>query len=206
MINVDWLTFKSVVTAQSIAFKYVTLDGTYYMYTENASPIACHVDITTPANPNQTDFEANLKSKGNRSTTVTLSAFSDKVLPNGKRLFTRVHGSSGSVSGAPDNIDFEIPYPMCKLTGIDIINGELGDKINLKILDTSTGTISGVPNMVLNQFAYNVNIASSFHKFESRYDADMIQGLKIRVEFDAVAPDLLPKTIYINFYIHEVKD
>lgn len=206
MINVDWLTFKSVVTAQSLAFKYVNLGATYYMYTENATPIACHLDITTPAGVEQADFETNLKPKGNRSTTVTLTPFADKVLPNGKRLFTRVHGTSATVSGAPDTIDFEIPYAMCKLTGIDIINGELGDKINLKILDTVSGTISGVPNMVLNQFAYNVNIASNFHKFESRYDADMIQGLRIRVEYDAVTPDLLPKIIYVNFYLHEVKD
>jgi len=206
MINVDWLTFKSLVTAQSLPFKYVTLDSTYYMYTENASPIACHVTITTPTSSDQSDFETNLKPKGNRSTAVTLTPFADKVLPNGKRLFTRVHGTSANVAGAPDTIDFEIPYTMCKLTGIDIINGELGDKINLKILDTVTGTVSGVPNMVLNQFAYNVNIASSFHKFESRYDADMIQGLRIRVEYDAVTPDLLPKTIYVNFYLHEVKD
>lgn len=206
MINVDWSTFKSVVTAQALPFKYVTLDGNYYMYTEAANPITCHVGITVPANADQTDFETNLKPKGNRSSAVTLTPFADKVLPNGKRLFTRVHGTSSSVAGTPDNIDFEIPYAMCKLTGIDIINGELGDKINLKILDTATGTISGVPNAVLNQFAFNVNIASNFHKFESKYDADMIQGLKIRVEFDAITPDLLPKTIYINFYLHEVKD
>ncbi|NJO48141.1 MAG: hypothetical protein HC840_00335 [Leptolyngbyaceae cyanobacterium RM2_2_4] len=138
--------------------------------------------------------------------TSTSVPFAAKILPNGKKLYTRIHGVSQSVLGAPDNIDFTIPHTNCKLTGIQIINGELGDKANLKILDTDAGLISGIPNAVLNQFGFSVNMGSSFYEFQSNYDADLILGMKIRLEFDAVAPDLLPKTVYINFILHEVKD
>ncbi len=204
MINVDWATFKSVVTGQNLTFKYVTLDNNYYMYTENASPIACHVEITNPANSDQTDFETNLKSKGNRSEAVTIAPFADKVLPNGKRLYTRVHGIQASVSGAPDTIDFNIPYNNCKLTGIEILNGLTGDTCNLKVIDTPSGTISGVPNAVLNQFGFDVNVNKDYYKRESAYDADLIKDMKIRVEYDSIAT--LPANIYLNFILHEVKD
>lgn len=150
--------------------------------------------------------------KGAVATEVKITAvaagqlpFAAKVLPDGKKLYTRVHGVSSSVAGAPDNIDFLVPYNNCKLTGLEIINGELGDKVNLKILDTPTGTISGTPYAVLNQFGYNVCIASNYYERESPYDADLIKDLTIRLEYDAINTDLLPKTVYVNFVLHEVK-
>jgi hypothetical protein len=130
--------------------------------------------------------------------------FASKVLANGKKLYTRVHGVSASVSGAPDNIDFVVPYNNCKLTGIEIVGGNLGDTCNLKILDTPTGTISGVPDYVLNQFGFDVNVGKDYYKRESSYDADLIKDLKIRVEYDSAAT--LPIPVYINFILHEVKD
>lgn len=203
MISIDWATFKSVVTEQNIAFKYVNLNSCYYMYTETAAPIACTVSITTPTNADQTDFETNLKAKGNKSAVVTLTPFADKILPNGKRLFNRLHGAQFSVSGSPDVCDFNIPYDTCKLTGIEIINGSFGDTCNLKVVDTPTGAISGVPDFILNQFGFNVNIAKDYYKRESAYDADLIKDMKIRIEYDSVAT--LPAPIYINFILHEVK-
>lgn len=205
MLSTDWTTFKTIVTAQNLPFKYVTLDSnTYYLYTsDNGVEYSCIIPITTPAGTEQTDFEANLKSKGNRTSSVTLAPFADKILPDGRRLYARVHGVSASVSGAPDNIDFVIPYNTCKLTGIEILNGLIGDTVNLKVLDTPTGTISGVPNMVLNQFGYDVNVAKDFYSRESKYDADLIKDMKIRIEYDSIAT--LPANVYVNFIIHEVK-
>lgn len=205
MISVDWTTFKSVITAQNAAFRYVTLDNNYYMYTsETTNPISCSIPITSPAGSDQSDFETNVKSKGNKSAAVTLVPFADKVLPNGKRLYVRVHGISASVSGAPDNIDFVIPYAACKITGLEIINGAVGDTCNFKVLDTPSGTISGVPNAVLNQFGFNVNVAKDYYKRESSYDADLIQNMTIRIEYDSVAT--LPAPVYVNIILHEVKD
>lgn len=134
-----------------------------------------------------------------------LYPFADKKLPDGKKLFKRVHGVSAQVSGSPDNIDFVVPYNNCKITGVEIINGDFGDKVNFKVYDTPTGTLSGIPDLMLNQFGFNVNIRKEYHKDECNYDADLIKDMKIRVEFDAVTSDLLPKTVYINFILHEVK-
>lgn len=132
------------------------------------------------------------------------SPFADKILPNGSKLFKRVHGVSQQVSNSLVNIDFSIPYANCKITGMEIISAVAGDVCNFKILDTPSGTISGVANAQLNQFGFNVNIASIFYKHESNYDADLIQDLKIRIEY-------LPKDtsstrdVFINLILHEVQ-
>lgn len=130
--------------------------------------------------------------------------FADKCLPDGRKLYTRVHGISAQVAGAPDNITFTVPYPVCKLTGIQILNGELGDSINFKILDKSSAPLYGVPNALLNQFGFNVKVNGPYYKYDSEYDADLVQDMQIRLEYDAITSDLLPKTVYINFILHEV--
>ena len=141
---------------------------------------------------------------GPQGVSVKTSPFADKVLSNGKKLYTRVHGVSAEVSGAPDNITFTVPYTACKLTGIEIIGGALGDKVNLKILDSTTGTYTGSANYQLNQFGFDVNVAKDFYSRESAYDADLFLNMQIRVEYDSVAA--LPANVYINFILHEVKD
>lgn len=156
------------------------------------------LDINTAINTLKNNLPAQVNSSN--------QPFASKILSNGKKLFMRVHGIQAQVSGAPDNIDFTIPYTNCKITGIEILNGELGDKINFKVLDTASGTISGIPNYMLNQFGFDVRIGSALYKHESGYDADLIQGMVLRLEYDAITSDLLPKNVYINFILHEVKD
>lgn len=129
--------------------------------------------------------------------------FCSKELPDGRKLYLRVHGISGAVSGAPDNLDFTVPYDNCKLTGIEIIGGVIGDTCNLKVLDTPTGTVSGEANKVLNQSGFDVNVAKDYYKRECVYDADLIKDMKIRVEYDSIAA--LPVNVYINIILHEVK-
>ena len=146
----------------------------------------------------------NLISKLEKDIAIKTYPFTDKILPNGKKLYIRVHGIQESVSGSPDTIDFNIPYNACKLTGIEIINGSVGDTCNLKIIDTPEGIVSGTPNAVLNQFGFDVNIGKDYYKRESSYDADLIKDMKIRVEYNSV--NTLPVNVYINFILHEVKD
>lgn len=132
--------------------------------------------------------------------------FASKVLPNGKKLYRRIHGVSAVVAGAADNINFSVPYESCKITGIEIIGCEKGDRVNFKIFDTPAGTISGVPNLLLNQFGFNVALPDAYYENVSPYDADLIEDLVIRLEYDAINTDLLPKTVYVNFTLHEVTD
>lgn len=129
--------------------------------------------------------------------------FGSKVLPDGSKLFRRVRGTSASVQGTPDTIDFTIPFAKCKITGLQIIGGKLGDKATFQVVDTDAGTISGVPNYVLNTFGEDVYIVPDVANYPSKYDADLISGLKLRVIYDAV-DELLPRDVYINFDLHEV--
>lgn len=147
-----------------------------------------------------------LKGNGPKLVDATNYPFASKVLSNGKKLFQRVHGISAVVSGAPDNLTFTIPYAACKITEIEILEGLVGDKVNFKVLDSTSGTYTGVPNYLLNQFGYDVNVAEKFYMRKSNYDADLYYGMQIRIEYDSVATDLLPKTVYINLVLHEVKD
>lgn len=136
---------------------------------------------------------------------ITPYPFREKILEDGKKTFTRVHGISASVQGASDNIDFVIPYTNCKITGMEVIGGVLGDVVNFKVLDTPTGTISTIPNYELNQFGFNVAVSSGFYKYVSEYPADLIQNMKIRLEYDA-KDELLPRTVYINLFLHQIVD
>jgi hypothetical protein len=126
--------------------------------------------------------------------------FGSKVLPNGKKLFRRAQGISSALSVGSNNISFTIPYTACKITGVQVLNGEIGDTANFKVLDTAAGTVSGVPNYTLNQFGYNVNIVPDVADYPAKYDADMFVGLVLRLEYTSISA----KTIYINFDLHEV--
>lgn len=131
------------------------------------------------------------------------SPFASKEI-SGKRLFKRVHGITASVQNAPDTINFNVPYDNCKITEIEIIGGAIGDKCDLYVVDTPTGTISGVNDLVLNQFGYSVNVAKDYYSHSSNYDADLIKDMKVRIVYDA-KDELLPKTIGINIVLHELK-
>lgn len=129
-------------------------------------------------------------------------AFADKKTADGKSLYVRDKGMEFTVSvGANNNKQCNIDYPTVKFNGIEIIGGEVGDKVDLKVLDTPTGTISTLPNYLLNQFGFNVNVSPGYYHRESKYDADLIQNMKIVVDYESVSA----KTVYINFIIHEVK-
>lgn len=145
--------------------------------------------------------------KGNLPTAVdsTQYPFASKVLADGSNIFRRVRGVAATINNASINIDFTVPYTKCKITGLQIIGASLGDKATFQVLDTSTGTISGVPNAVLNTFGQNVYVAKDLATYPSKYDADLFAGLVLRIVYDAADVILDPaRKIYINFDLHEV--
>lgn len=127
-------------------------------------------------------------------------AFADKVLPSGKKLFKRVHGVEIDINNETKAIELVVPYDMCKITGVEILNASLGDKVDLKVLDTPAGTISGVANYMLNQFGYSVFMRPDYHKETSSYDADLIKDMKLCLEVTTTEN----KKMYANFILHEV--
>lgn len=129
-------------------------------------------------------------------------AFADKKTIDGKSLYVRDKGMEFTVSiGANNNKQCNIDYNTMKFNGVEIIGGEVGDKVNLKVLDTPTGTISTIPNYLLNQFGFSVNVGPNYYHRVSKYDADLIKDMKIVVDYESVSS----KTIYINYILHEVK-
>lgn len=207
MINTTWENFKQYADSYIDRLQYVIDENNNYrLYISNEGfEVCCLIAISTPANSDQLDFETNYKPQsnqdGNSKAKVTQYPFSDKVLPNGKKMFTRIHGVSSTITSSPSSIDFEVPYDSCKITGIEIMGGSIGDMVDFEVVDTSTGTISGVPNLSLNKFGHDVNVSKDLYKYKSSYDADLIKGMKLRIVYNTSEPS---KAVYINLILHQV--
>ena len=128
--------------------------------------------------------------------------FASKNLPDGKKLFRRVHGLSAAVTSTQSSHKFTVPYTLCKITGIEVVSSEAGDFVDFHILDTATGAVTGVANYSLNQFGFSTYLAAGYHRDISNYDADLFAGLQIEIKYTSISS----KTVYINLILHEVKD
>ncbi len=130
---------------------------------------------------------------------VKTEAFANKA-----QLFFRGHGVTQTVTAnSTQNIIFTLPYPKAKLNGIEILYGKKGDTCSFKVLDTTTGTYTTIPNYLLNQFGYNWNVEENAQKEILPYDADIFQGMQLVVEYTNNSNT--DNLIGINFYIHEDK-
>jgi hypothetical protein len=130
---------------------------------------------------------------------VKTKAFADK-----EQLFFRGQGISQIIpANSTQNLIFTLPYLKAKLNGIEVLYGKKGDTCNFKVLDTTTGTYTTVPNYLLNQFGYDWNVEENSQKEILPYDADIFQNMQLVVEYtnNSNADNL----IGINFYIHEDK-
>jgi len=130
-------------------------------------------------------------------------AFANKYTSDGLKMYRRKHGFSVTVSANSNNEEqFNVPYAVCKINKIEVVGAETGDKADLKIYDTPTGSISTVPNYMLNQFGYGVFLGRDFYEDKSEYDAELIGDMKIGVTvYNNTAQE---KTYYVNVVLHEV--
>lgn len=131
-------------------------------------------------------------------------AFTSKSLVSGgvtKKLYKRVTGNKFTLAAGVNTLDFAITYAWVKMTGIQVLNSEILDIVDLKVLDDASGTYSGHANYVLNQFGYAVNTAAGFFENKSQFDADLYVGMVIRAIYTSVSA----KTIGINYILDEVK-
>jgi hypothetical protein len=118
-----------------------------------------------------------------------------------KKLYKRVHGIQQDCVVGDNILEFTIPYPQAKITGIEMIGGANCDIVRLLIKDTPTGTYSTVPNYTLNQFGFNVNVAGNYYQHTSEYDADLFLNMKIHIIYTAQVAG----KIGINFILNELK-
>lgn len=130
--------------------------------------------------------------------------FASKVLNDGRKIFKRVHGVVKTIeANSTDTISIITPYEAAKITGVEIIGASIGDTANFNVYDNSQGSISGFPNVKINQFGFDVVLAEKFHKEKSDYDADVIQGLTLEAEITNSTN--ISKTYGVNFIMHELK-
>lgn len=153
--------------------------------------ISAHTGEASPRDPQQVEVTKQ----------IAKPAFASKIVADtGQKLFKRDTGVSYAITTGANTLEFTIPFTQMKVTGVEIINAEIGDYCDFEVYDTPAGTISGYPNVKLNQFGYSVYLSEKFYKRECQYDADMITGMKIKIQYTSISD----KTIYVNYIIHEV--
>ena len=119
-----------------------------------------------------------------------------------KTLYARNTGIQQALSFGSNTISYSVPYAWSKIIGVEVINSEALDYVDLKVRDTAQGTYSGVPNYVLNQFAYSHNIPKDYYIRMSQFDADIYVGMVIEITYTSRSA----KTVGLNFILNEVKD
>jgi len=192
--ELQWSDIKLNIDG-GLDFFYIETIDNYEIYVQTGNIILwCDLDKDLSS-----EFDTLYKHKATRNLNKN-PAFKDKTI-DGKKLYKRVHGQSYTVVTGMTSCELNVPYPNCKVNGIEILGGELGDYVQFKVKDTDTGIISTVPNYVLNQFGFDVYLTPGLHRENSQYDADLIQNMKVVVEFHST----VSKDIYINFILHEVK-
>jgi len=204
MIKVGYPEFKAyaIMIKAENKVKYIEAYGVYYMaLDEGGLELSVELSKSNPLEAaNVADFEANLKMSCNKVVNST-NPFASKMVGD-KKLYERNHGKSFTLAEGDNTLEFTIPYALCKITGIEVINGEAGDTIDMFIVDDSSGTYSTIPNYTLNQFGFKVNVAKDKYKKESKYDADLYTGMAIKIVYNSVSI----KNIGVNYNLHELKD
>ena len=149
-----------------------------YVYTLNTQPAQVVVSSTPP-------FGAK---------TVTVAGVT-------KKLYARNIGFQNTLAAGVNTVTYTIALPWVKILGVEVINCEALDYVDLKILDSASGGYSGVPNLALNQFAFANNLPKDYYMRMANFDADIYLGMQIQITYTSVSA----KTVGFNLLMNEVK-
>lgn len=169
--------------------------------------------IYSDSNPNELTGSEAVKFLLEQQVVVTDIAatypFAQKKLPDGKKLKRRKHGKRVVCAGNVNtSIVFSVPYGHCKIDEVEIINCSGNDDVDLLVRDTAAGTYSqmffgnAIPDVVLDQFGFDVACSDLYYSDSSNYDADLYLGMVIEIVFKNKEAE--SKNIGINFVLHEV--
>lgn len=198
MIVLSWSALKSVADSKVIALQYVEESTKYHVYLVDGS-LVLYCDV--PKGSDEcTTFEASYKSLANRPVAVTQASFAAKTLGT-KKLFARNTGQQYAVTAGANVLTYTATYPHVKVIGVEVVGCEALDTGSMKVYDDASGTYSGVPNALLNQFGYTINLPKDFYRREAAFDADLYQNMVIKIEYNSVSN----KTVGINFIMNELK-
>lgn len=197
-MKTGWTDFKSYHQSTGISMHYIATKGSgYRVFCVNGSfSVEC---LLIHASTDYQDFETNFKANSNKSITK-LSPFASKVNDDGKKLYKRVHGIQQAVIDGVTVINFTVPYTHCKMTALELINGNVLDKADLEVYDRTTNPYLGVPDAKLNQFGYATNMRADFHSQVSEFDSDLYSGMIIRITLTTS----VARTVGVNYILNEV--
>lgn len=200
-MEISWQEFKKFIDSRKCSIQYIEVNKNYLMKAFwGKFEVQCLIP-TDPLNQDTAVFLELYESLSNKLMVEQFSPFAAKTLPNGKKLFKRVHGIQQECVVGENIFEFTVPYPQTKITGIEMVGGTACDTVQLLIKDTSTGTYSTIPNYTLNQFGFTVNVAGNYYQHTSEYDADLYLGMKIYIIYIAQTAG----KIGINFILNELK-
>jgi hypothetical protein len=199
MIDVIWTVLKSFVDSRSLSIQFIEADDRYFLWAFDG-PMFISCQVMKDGGADVTAFEASYKAAGNRQPSLATTAFSSKVFGT-KKLFARNTGFQQALAVGANIVNYTATYPWCKILGVEVVGGETGDYADFRVYDTPAGTYSGVPNLLLNQFAYSVNIPKDYYQRVSQFDADLYAGMIIRIDYTSVSA----KTVGFNLVMNEVK-
>lgn len=128
--------------------------------------------------------------------------FASKYVDNG-RLFLRKHGYDFLANPNTTTV-FEIivPYNICKLDSVEILNCNVNDCVDFKVLDDDIGSLTTIPKQIINQYGYAVRMPEGFYKDQSKYEADLTGGMYLQITYNNKQTSA--KTICVNIDFHEV--
>lgn len=118
-----------------------------------------------------------------------------------KKLYARNVGIQQALSAGSNTITYTASYAWVKMLGVEAINCEALDTVSFKVYDNASGTYSGYPNLLLNQFSFSLNLPKDYYLRMANFDADVYAGMVIKVEYTSVSA----KTVGLNFLFNEVK-
>lgn len=209
-IETNWDGIKSFATARSVSIQYVDYNGNYFIAAaDNFFAVQTLISKENSEDADLIDFETNYKSNANKPTVLNSAVqaqapFGNKtIIINGvtKKLFARFTGFQTTLTTGSNEINHTVIYPWAKIIGIEVINCSALDTASLKIYDNDLGSYSGVPNLLLNQFSFDLNMPDGFYQRQAQFDADIYQGMVIKIDYTSVSD----KTIGINILYNEVK-
>jgi len=144
------------------------------------------------------DFEENFRSKSNKQVALTRSPFATNVV-DGAVLNLKVHGVSVNCEVGANDFIFQVPYPLCKIYGLQVIGASDGDTADMVVMDTPNGDYTTVPNMVVARHGYSVGVAKDFFEQLSPFKRDLLLGIQLKLVLTAT----VAKKITVNFLITE---
>lgn len=213
MIEVSYYALKSFATSRELSVQWLDADNNLYLHAFDG-----YFHLTCTLNQSLhieecADFAANLQANGNKSLITktalqTIPPFGSKTISiNGinKNLFARFTGLQFYVNSGPNTLEYTATFPWVKMLGIETVGGVAGDTADLKVYDTAAGTYSGVPDLLLNQFAYSINVAPNFYNRMAQFDADLYQGMIVRITYNVAAAEVSGRYLGINLTMNEVK-